>query len=176
MRTSDLLLVLGALGSAGIACATKVSPEATKVLAPPSRASGEASCRHEFGRCGGHKPGDGACGGAREPVPSVQPLGEVTLEPGKFAEINLEMGEGAAIEVHYDGAGGSLEWNVHSHKGDEVVVHNEGTGTEGSVKFAAPHPGLYSYLWKNVGSTPVRLTTRLTPSGSVRIHSAHPLP
>lgn len=176
MRTSDILLVLGALGGAGLACATKVPPEATEVPAPPARDGADASCRHELGRCGGHKPGDGACGGAREAYQSAQPLGEVTLEPGKFAEINLEIGEGGTTEVTYAGAGGPLEWNIHSHDGDNVVIHSEGTGTEGTLKFAAPRAGLYSYLWKNAGSAPVRLTTRFTSNGTVRIHSVHPAP
>lgn len=174
MRTSDILVVLGALGSANLGCAAKGPPQATEVPSSPKRGDGEASCRHELGRCGGHTPGDGACGGQAAATKPVQPLGEVLLEPGKFAEINLEMGEGATIEVEYTGAGGALEWNVHSHDGDNVVIHAEGVGSEGKLPFSAPHAGLYSYLWKNASSTPVRLTTRLNSTGTVRVHSVHP--
>ena len=58
----------------------------------------------------------------------------------------------------------------------EVATHAEGTGTDGQVRFAAPNAGLFSYLWKNTGSMPVRLTARLSSQGAVRVHSIHPAP
>ncbi|MFY0535642.1 hypothetical protein [Nannocystis pusilla] len=100
----------------------------------------------------------------------------MVLAPGKFAEINLDMGDGSSTEVTFETTGGPLEWNVHSHDGDNVVIHAEGTGTAGKVRFAAPRAGLYSYLWKNAGAAPVRLTTRLASTAQVRVHSVEPAP
>lgn len=180
MRPSDILLVISALAGSTLSCAPKTSSEATEVPTGP-RGDAEGSCRHELGRCGGHKAGDGACRGAasgpeapRTATPT--PLDDVVLEPGKFAEINLEMAEGSATDIAFQATGGPLEWNVHSHDGDKVVIHAEGVGAEGSVRFAAPRSGPYSYLWKNVGTTSVRLTARLTSQGVVRVHSIHPIP
>lgn len=180
MRTSDILLVVSALTSSGLACAPKTAAEATEVPAGSAQPGPEASCRHELGRCGGHKPGDGSCGGAAPDVaaadteaPTPTPLENVVVEPGKFAEINLEMAAGSATDVTFEAAA-PLEWNVHSHDGDKVAVHAEGTAAAGKVRFAAPRAGLYSYLWKNSGSTPVRLTARLAAQGTVRVQSIHP--
>jgi hypothetical protein len=181
MRTPDILLILSALTTGGLACASRPTAEATEVPATASRSSAEASCRHELGRCGGHKPGDGACGGASadaaEPARDTPtPLSDVVVAPGKFAEINLEMAEGSTAVITFQAAGGPLEWNVHSHEGDKAVVHAEGTGEAGELRFAAPRSGPFSYLWKNPGSAPVRLTARLASEGSVRVHSVHPAP
>lgn len=184
MRTSEILLMLSALTTGGLACASKPATEATEVPAPTTR-GGEASCRHELGRCGGHTPGDGACGGGGDGASadtsesakaSPTPLSDVVVAPGKFAEINLEMTEGSTAVISFQAAGGSLEWNVHSHDGDKVVTHAEGAGEAGELRFAAPRAGPFSYLWKNIGAAPVRLTARLTAEGSVRVHSVHPAP
>lgn len=178
MRSSDIVLVLAALAGGGeLACAARAPAEATEVPAAPPR-GGEASCRHELGRCGGHEPGDGACRSAAPtpetgPALAPVPLDEVTVEPGGFAEINLEMATGAVSEAAFE-ATGPLEWNVHSHAGDRVTIHAEGVGTAGDLRFAAPVAGPFSYLWKNAGEAPVRLTVRLGAQGSVRVHSVHP--
>ena len=183
MRTSDILLILGALASGSLSCASKTSAEATEVPAGPSRNGPESSCKHELGRCGGHTPGDGACGGtasdtaiADAATPTPTPLDDVVLAAGKFAEINFEMGGSSAADVVFQAAGGPLEWNVHSHNGDKVVIHAEGKGAEGTVHFAAPGAGQYSYLWKNSGTVPVRLSARLMAQGTVRVQSVHPAP
>ncbi len=180
MRTSDILLVVSALASSGLACGPKTA-EATEVPAGSSQTGPEASCKHELGRCGGHKPGDGSCGGASAEAseagaaaPTPTPLEDVVLLPGKFAEINLEMAAGSTTDVTFQAAGGPLEWNVHSHDGDKVAIHAEGSAADGKVRFAAPRAGFYSYLWKNSGSTPVRLTARLAAQGTVRVQSIHP--
>ena len=172
--------MMSTLTTGGLACVSKPAAEATEVPAPKSQ-DGEASCRHELGRCGGHTPGDGACGGASADTSSPAkasptPLSNAVVAPGKFAEINLEMAEGSTAVITFQAAGGALEWNVHSHDGDKVVTHAEGAGESGELRFAAPRAGPFSYLWQNAGADPVRLTARLTAQGSVRVHSVHPAP
>ena len=170
MRASEILVVMSALATSGLACASKT--EATEVPAGPGP-PGEASCRHDLGRCGGHAPGDGSCRSATSDA-SKHALEDVVLAPGKFAEINLDMGEGSSAEVTFEATGGALAWNVHSHDGDNVVIHAEGTGAAGKVRFAAPRAGLYSYLWKNAGAASIRLTAHLASNGQVRVHSVEP--
>lgn len=182
MRTSDILVILGALASTSLACASKTRTEAIELPAGPPRNGPESSCKHELGRCGGHTPGDGACGAASDTAksdavtPGSAPLNDIVLAAGEFAEINFEMGGNSAIDVVFQAAGGPVEWNVHSHNGDKVVIHAEGKGAEGTVHFAAPGGGHYSYLWKNSSTLPVRLTARLTAQGVVRVQSVHPAP
>ncbi len=179
MRRSDIVLVLGALTSGGLSCASRAPAQATEVPAGPPRDGGETSCRHELGRCGGHKPGDGACGGrgaAEANAPSSTPIEDIVVEPGKFVEINLEMAAGAVTEVTFAAVGGPVAWNVHSHDGDKVAIHAEGDAAAGTLRFAAPSAGLYSYLWQNSGQVPVRLTARLQAQGAVRVRSIHPAP
>ena len=149
MRASDILLVLGALTSSGLACAPRTSAEAMT----PDTAKAEAAT-------------------------SIQPtpLDDVVLAAGEFAEINVEMGGSSAADVALQATGGPLEWNVHSHDGDKVLIHAEGKGSEGTLHFAAPAAGPYSYLWKNSGTAPVRLTARLTAHGAIRVQSVHPAP
>ncbi|MDC0675414.1 hypothetical protein [Nannocystis radixulma] len=175
MRASDIVIVLSALATSGLACASAPKPEATEVPAGPTP-RGEAACRHDLGRCGGHTPGDGKCGGAAadSSSPLKNGIEEVVLEPGKFAEINLKMAEGTSTEVTFTATGGPLEWNVHSHEGDTVVIHSQGTGTDGKVRFVAPRAGLYSYLWTNASAAPIRLTADLKANGQVRVHSIEP--
>lgn len=181
MRPSDILIIVSALASTGFSCASKTSAEATEVPASPPREAAESTCRHELGRCGGHKPGDGSCGAAAPASSEAKsvtptPLENVVLAPGQAAEINLEMAAGSATTVTFQSAGGPLEWNVHSHDGDKVAVHAEGTAADGTVRFSAPGAGLFSYLWKNSGSATVRLTARLASQGGVRVQSVHPAP
>ncbi len=179
IRPSDLAAVLGALAAGGLVSACKSSPEVVEV---PTQApgSGEASCRHELGRCGGHKPGDGACGAGprskgsapEQDVPQDMFSG-VAVEPGKFAEINLEMARGSTVTAAFTSSG-PVAWNVHSHAGEAVAVHAEGTSTGETIRFVADRAGGFSLLWQNKGTAAVTLDVTLRTEGSVTLHSTHP--
>jgi hypothetical protein len=95
---------------------------------------------------------------------------------GLFAEVNLQMPAGSeALADYVVEDGGSIEWNVHSHKNEETVVHDEGDGAKGNLAFRAPEDGVYSYLWENKkGKRPVVLKVKLTLSGGARVHSVTP--
>jgi hypothetical protein len=98
------------------------------------------------------------------------------IPAGKFAEINLQMPAGAQANADYVvEEGGNIEWNVHSHPGKDVVVHDEGDGPKGNLAFTAPEDGAYSYLWENKkGKKNVMLRVRLTLSGGARVTSMVP--
>lgn len=180
MRLIDISTTLGLLAAGGLALACKPSPEATEVPAKPVGRAGEASCRHDLGRCGGHLPGDDSCGAASPgdgPAPASTPtegnLNDVHLQPGEFAEINLEMSEAAVITAEFTATGGDLAWNVHSHEGERAVIHDQGTSGAGRVQFTATKAGVFSYLWKNDGNAPVTLRTTLQTAGAVKVLSVH---
>lgn len=176
---SSIAAVLGVLATSTLT-ACKATPDAVEV---PTQAPGgsEASCRHELGRCGGHKPGDGACGAesrpsageASKPVPQ-DVFTAIVIEPGKFAEINLEMAKGAAVTVEFISSGAPVAWNVHSHVGDQAVIHAEGSSASDTIRFVAERDGAFSYLWQNKGTGPMTLDVKLRAEGPVRLHSTHP--
>ena len=174
---------MGLISGTSLALACKPAPEATEVPSlKTTHASAEASCRHELGRCGGHLPGDDSCGAATPAPddraaaapPAASPLRKnLVLQPGEFAEINLEMGAGAVSTVEFSASGGPLAWNVHSHEGERAIIHDQGNTPAGSVRFTATKTGAYSYLWKNDGASPVQLEVNLGTTGSVKVHSVH---
>lgn len=170
LRPNDIAAVLAALAAGGsLAC--RAAPEAVEVNTP-SAAPDEASCRHELGRCGGHKPGDGACAAGEAPVPQ-DIFTALAVAPGGFAEINLQMAKGAAVTARFTGSA-PLAWNVHSHAGDRVLVHAEGSAAADSVRFVAEQGGAYSYVWQNKGDGPITLDVALRSEGDVSLHSTHP--
>ena len=180
MRLIDISATLGLLTAGGLALACKPPAEATEVPAKSVGQKGEASCRHDLGRCGGHLPGDDSCGAAApgdEPASAANPpdgtLNDVRLQPGEFAEINLEMAEAAAITAEFAATGGNLAWNVHSHEGERAVIHQEGTSGAGRVQFTATKGGVFSYLWKNDGTAPVILKVTLQTTGAAKVLSIH---
>lgn len=182
-RHANILPILGLLAGGQLVAGCKPAAEATEVPSAKTGAKGEASCRHELGRCGGHVPGDGACGGSTE-VPAGpdhhdaatahEVLAGIVVEPGKFAEVNLQMAKGSTATVEFTSSGGALSWNIHSHVDDRAVIHNEGAAAAGTVRFVAQSDGAFSYLWKNDGTVPVTLTAKLQSEGAVNVHSVHP--
>jgi hypothetical protein len=93
------------------------------------------------------------------------------VKPGKFAEANLHLGEGAQLHAEFTSTD-LLQWNVHSHVNGQEQVHQQGEGTAGSIDFTAPAAGSYSLLWTNDNSTSVKL--EVTVTGGVRLESWQP--
>jgi hypothetical protein len=174
---------LGLLAGAGVAlvaCAKPSSP-ATEV---PAAASGSESCLHAEGCCGGHVPGDASCGedraAAADPVdPATHPGTETewsrtwTIAPGDMAEVNLELDAGDTMTARFSTDGDPLKWNVHSHEGSHAIIHSEGEDASGELHHGVAKRGMYSFLWRNEGRAPVRLTVELV-SGAGKVHSTHP--
>ena len=180
MRLIDISITLGLLAVGGLAPACRPPTEATEVPAKTGRPAGETSCRHELGRCGGHLPGDGSCGAIspddRVAAAANAPeghLNDVRLQPGEFAEINLEMADTAVITAQFTAIGGDLAWNVHSHESERVVIHEQGTSGAGRVRFTATKGGAFSLLWKNDATAPVTLRVTLKTAGAVKVVSVH---
>ena len=98
---------------------------------------------------------------------------EWTVAPGKFAEINVELGDGAKMSASFE-SDAPVGWNVHSHPGNEPTIHAEGKDAKGAPAFTAEKGGLYSYLWVNKGKQAVKLVVELTIEGTGRVHSTHP--
>jgi hypothetical protein len=186
-RTRMIATVLGALAGGGLGGCDKTKTQTTEVPAgggaPQPEPDGE--CLHSEGCCGGHTKGDGSCGAqeaeagatadaAAAAAPAEAQRFEWTVEPGKFAEINVELEDGAKMTASYDADGAPVAWNVHSHPGDKPTIHAEGSDAKGTQSFAPDKGGLYSYLGINKGKQPVKLTVELRIEGAGRVHSTHP--
>jgi hypothetical protein len=148
------------------------------------RSTSEKECLHSEGCCGGHTEGDGSCGAAKAEAEAAKQATDAeaavgpqrfewTIEPGKFAEINVELGDGAKMSASF-AADAAVSWNVHSHPGDEPLIHAEGRDAKGVPVFAAEKGGLYSVLWVNKGKQAVKLTVDLEIEGTGRVHSTVP--
>ncbi len=166
---ATLSVLLGA-SLAMPACASSSAVGGESSRAPET----ETECLHAEGCCGGHAEGDASkrSDGPAEQLGSGEVL-DWTIAPDGFAEINVELGQGASMTASFHTEGGDLRWNVHSHVGDEAVTHDEGEGASGKLSFTAPKAGLYSFLWVNSGANPVSLRVGLDLRGDARVHSKH---
>lgn len=96
------------------------------------------------------------------------------MAAGDVAEANLLMGAGDTATAAFTATGGAVTWNVHSHLGDDVVIHDHGVATADSVDFTAPARGGFSYLWQNLNDAAVELSVTLTLRGDTSLHSWDP--
>lgn len=112
-----------------------------------------------------------SAGCASDPSGEILLDEERTLERGEFLEVDLEIDAGEEVRASYT-ANGTVGWNVHSHEDGEVVVHDEGAGTDGTITYEAPDEGTYSLLWQNRDADPVVLSVNVT--GQARIVNVAP--
>jgi len=179
--------VLGVLSVGGLGACDKADEQATEVPAATQTGKTDGECLHTEGCCGGHTEGDGSCGAAKAEAAKAEAATpdagkeaaalpkrfEWMVEPGRFAEINVELADGATMTAAYE-ADGIVAWNVHSHPDDKPKIHAEGDAAKGTQAFAADKGGLYSYIWVNKGKQAVKLTVDLSFEGTGRVHSTHP--
>ena len=154
--TSSLLTtaVLGILSGAGCA--------GTQPAADHPRSGAEPS--GEKHGCGNHEPGKCATVVSKSQAEADQPLSmslTETIAPGKHVEVNLSFASAVPAKAAFS-ASGPVGWNVHSHPSGGMVEHQKGENANGTVVFQPPAPGVYSFMWKNVGNTPVSLRVTLT--------------
>jgi hypothetical protein len=98
----------------------------------------------------------------------------LTIAAGEYAEANLLMGAGDTATAAFTTAGGAVTWDVHSHHGNDVVIHDQGVTTADSVDFTAPARGGFSYLWQNLNENAIDLEVTLTLRGDTSLHSWDP--
>jgi hypothetical protein len=182
----ETLALLAGTGAALAGCSHKPASPATEVPAAPATTTSPADgeeCLHADGCCGGHTPGDATCGEDKAKTGDGDPGSDPasagawsrtwTIAPGDMAEINLELAAGDAMTARFSTDGSTLKWNVHSHEGNEAIIHAQGSDASGEPRHVAAKGGMYSFLWKNEGTKPVQLTVALE-EGAGKVHSTHP--
>lgn len=151
MKTTNPSLVVSAILGilAGAACGGAQQTPATAQSTVNDKAS-----------CGNHEPGKCASVDAKPaPAASDTPLSitrNETIAPGKAIEINLSFAAAAQASATFK-ASAPVAWNVHSHPSGGMVEHQKGTSASGALTFQPTDAGVYSFLWKNDGDTPVTI-------------------
>ena len=97
----------------------------------------------------------------------------VQVAPGAAAELDYRLARGARLEVS-SSADAAVAWDVHSHAGEQVVLHQQGEGARGAFTFSPEAPGTYSVMWKNEGAAPVSLLVGVALEGEGELASSHP--
>lgn len=108
------------------------------------------------------------------PAPADPWMRRWVVAPGDMAEINVELAAGDTMAATFSTDGAALAWNVHSHRGDEAIIHDEGSDAAGTLRHTANEAGMVSFLWMNRGTTPVALRIELVLGGTARVDSTHP--
>lgn len=80
-------------------------------------------------------------------------------------EVPLRKGESLGFDSGHDGAGGRVEFNVHSHQGPEVTYHVKRSEAKVAGTFTAPWDGKFYMMWENVSDAPVRVRVRANREG-----------
>ena len=93
-----------------------------------------------------------ACGGEDDPGPIGQVV-EVDVPAGTFVEADFDATTGDVIEADYDTGGVALNWNVHTHRGDQEERYTSGTSDAHVIEFTAPESLRYSFYWENLTET-----------------------
>jgi hypothetical protein len=111
---------------------------------------------------------------ATTPAPADPWTRRWVVAPGDMAEINVELAAGDTMAATFSADGAALSWNVHSHRGDEAIIHDEGSDATGTLRHTSKEAGMVSFLWMNRGAAPVVLRIDLVLGGTARVHSTHP--
>jgi hypothetical protein len=92
------------------------------------------------------------------------------MAPGVATEIDVDLGTGGFMAATFESPGAPLQWDIHSHEGDDVIVHDGGEDVSGFADFVAPAPGIYSFYFRNPGPSDATLCVELQLAGEAALH------
>jgi hypothetical protein len=95
---------------------------------------------------------------------------EWRMVPGVAAELDVDLGADGWMGAAFHSSGVALDWDIHTHEGDDVVVLDSGHDVSGFAELTAPHPGLYSFFWRNPGPADATLCVELSLTGDAALH------
>lgn len=86
---------------------------------------------------------------------------QLTIAPGKFAELCGALIKGQSVQWSYE-AGGALDFNIHYHQGKDVNYPARASGVARSEGMLAVDSAQeYCWMWTNKSAAPVDLRVRL---------------
>lgn len=85
---------------------------------------------------------------------------QLSIAPGKFAELCGPLAKGQAVQWSYEAAS-TLDFNIHYHQGKDVVYPARANAprSEGTLAVAAAQD--YCWMWTNESAAAVGLRVRL---------------
>lgn len=92
------------------------------------------------------------------------------MVPGVGVEIDIDLGTDGWMGAAFEAPGTPLDWDIHSHEGDEVIIHDSGYSVAAFAQLTSPGPGIYSFYWRNTGTSDASLCVELSLSGEAGIH------
>ena len=88
----------------------------------------------------------------------------VTLEPGKGAEVKVDMVKGARTTYSWKAEGGVVNFDTHGEPTgapDKTHSYEKGRGAAADDgEIVAAFDGKHGWFWRNRGSSPVTITLR----------------
>ena len=107
-----------------------------------------------------------ACGSSTA-VPDA-PIGPIdrhaSLAGGAYLELNVDVPTGSRVTAAFTAAA-PVAWDVHSHPGGQVVVHQQGEQAAGTIEVAPAAGSAYSLLWTNEGASAIELDLHVELAG-----------
>lgn len=86
---------------------------------------------------------------------------ELSIAPGKFAEVCGKLAKGSSVDWRFDGSG-PLDFNIHYHVGKDVVFPAKANGVAtSSGALSAKVDQDYCWLWRNKAGEAVSLRLAL---------------
>lgn len=120
-------------------------------------------------------PGEFATLDVRSPGANASREARVRLGPGQSHEVSVELAEGETLRWSFETEPRRpLRYDVHSHRGRETVIHDQGTSEAANGTFTAPAAGVYSLLFVNENAGEVVVAygveggTEAAPAGQTR--------
>ena len=86
---------------------------------------------------------------------------QLSVAPGKFAELCGALAKGQSVQWSYE-AGGPLDFNIHYHQGKDVIYPARASAaarSEGTL--AVDSAQEYCWMWTNKSGAPASLMVRL---------------
>ena len=81
-------------------------------------------------------------------------------EEGAVAEVGVELNPGQTVIYHW-AAEAALDFNIHSHQGEDVTYHERLVQREADGVFGSRGTQDYYLMWENGGKVPVSLHLEL---------------
>ncbi len=82
--------------------------------------------------------------------------------PESFAELAVHLEKGQSITYSW-AADGEVDFNIHSHRAEEVNYYEKFSGAELRGRFEGPERDRFYLMWQNRSSEPVKVTIQVNP-------------
>jgi hypothetical protein len=87
------------------------------------------------------------------------------LPAASFVEAELWLATGTLVTIEFESRPSELYWDIHSHDGNQLVVHTSGESSADVLEFLAPASCSYWPMFSNPSDRVQDLSVRLSIDG-----------